>query len=173
LGNPFVFQFSFNQFANMKEVNDIKKEQGPVLEQPAYQFELEFAVRDYELDLQGVVNNAVYQNYLEHARHEFMKKVGIDFKNYTLMGIHFVVVRAEIDYKSALTSGDTFVVSLNLIKESRLRMVFYQEIHRLPDKKLVLKAKVTATALNQYGRPEIPKEVDSIIKAHFTEVKHC
>ncbi|GAB6057933.1 acyl-CoA thioesterase [Desulfonatronum parangueonense] len=132
-----------------------------------YDFTLEMAVRDYECDMQGIVNNAVYQNYLEHARHEYMKKVGIDFKSYTMMGIFFVVVRAEIDYKSALTGGDAFVVGLNLIKETRLRMVFYQDIHRLSDEKLILKAKITATALNQQGKPEIPKEVDAVIKQHF------
>ena len=35
-----------------------------------YQFQLEFQVRDYECDMQGHVNNAVYLNYLEHCRHE-------------------------------------------------------------------------------------------------------
>ncbi|NSW95739.1 MAG: acyl-CoA thioesterase, partial [Bacteroidales bacterium] len=35
-------------------------------------FRLEFTVRDYECDLQGVVNNANYQHYLEHARHEYL-----------------------------------------------------------------------------------------------------
>ena len=39
-------------------------------------FTLEMAVRDYECDLQAVVNNAVYQNYLEHARHEYLKSLG-------------------------------------------------------------------------------------------------
>ena len=34
-------------------------------------------VRDHELDRFGVVNNAVYQNYLEHARHAFLASRGI------------------------------------------------------------------------------------------------
>ena len=38
-----------------------------------YDFELSLAVRDYECDLQGVVNNATYQNYLEHARHKYLQ----------------------------------------------------------------------------------------------------
>ncbi len=44
-----------------------------------YQSNLEFSVRDYECDLAGMVNNASYLNYLEHARHQFLKGRGIDF----------------------------------------------------------------------------------------------
>ena len=42
-------------------------------------FVLDMEVRDYECDLQGVVNNSVYQNYLEHTRHKYLKSTGIDF----------------------------------------------------------------------------------------------
>lgn len=52
-----------------------------------YTFTLEMDVRDYECDIQGIVNNAVYQNYLEHARHEYLKEVGIDFAELAKMGL--------------------------------------------------------------------------------------
>ena len=44
-----------------------------------YIFELEMKVRDYECDLQGIVNNANYQHYIEHTRHEFLLAQGISF----------------------------------------------------------------------------------------------
>ena len=59
----------------------------------------ESEVRDYECDLQGIVNNATYQNYLEHARHLFLKAKGIDFAEVTARGIYLIVVRVEIDYR--------------------------------------------------------------------------
>ena len=126
-------------------------------------FEMELAVRDYECDIQGIVNNSVYQNYLEHVRHEYLKKIGIDFSEYAKKGINFVVFRIELDYKSPLSSGDKFIVTCRMEKESELKIAFYQEIYRKQDQKLALKGKVIATALNVRGRPEIPIELKNIL----------
>ena len=128
-----------------------------------YDFTLALAVRDYECDIQGIVNNGVYQNYLEHVRHEYLKSRGIDFADYARRGINLVVVRAELDYKYPLTSGDEFIVGLNVVRESRARFAFLQDIFRLPDEKLVMKAKVIGTALNERGRPAIPDELDRML----------
>ncbi len=128
-------------------------------------FTLEMHVRDYECDIQGIVNNGVYQNYLEHARHVFLKQIGIDFAALAKDGINLVVVRAELDYKFPLASGDAFVISVNLKRESKLKFAFYQDIYRVADNKLVMNAKVIGTALNTRGRPEIPAELDRYLEA--------
>ena len=36
-------------------------------------------VRSYELDFAGIVNNAVYLNYLEEARLDFLRQHNFDF----------------------------------------------------------------------------------------------
>ena len=126
-------------------------------------FCLEMAVRDYECDLQGVVNNAVYQNYLEHARHEYLKSIGIDFAALAAEGINLVVVRVEMDYKLSLTSGDRFVVEVRPERLSPVRIGFHQDIYRLPDRKLVIRALVTGTALNAKGRPQLPKALTELL----------
>jgi len=124
-----------------------------------YQYELGFSVRDYECDLQGIVNNAVYLNYFEHARHTFLIGKNIDFAALHNEGIDLVVSRIEIDYKLSLTSGDLFVVKLNILKEGHLRLIFDQAIFRISDNKLVAHTKVTGVGLKR-GRPirleEIP-----------------
>ena len=129
----------------------------------AYHFTTEMNVRDYECDMQGIVNNSVYQNYLEHVRHLYLKQVGIDFAEYTRQGVNLVVVRAELDYKYPLVSGDSFLVCLTICRESALKFAFYQDIFRLPDNKPVLKAKIIGTALNQRGRPQIPEALDALL----------
>ena len=128
-----------------------------------YQFKLEFAVRDYECDLAGMVNNASYLNYLEHARHEFLKSKGIAFARLAQQGIYLVVIRVELDYLYSLRSGDTFYIGTNAERVSRLRFGFQQDVYRLPDEKPVLKAKVIGTAVDAKGKPMLPKELEGIL----------
>jgi len=107
-------------------------------------------VRDYECDLQGIVNNANYQHYLEHARHEYIQTLGISFSELHSNGVDFVVARLEMAFKTPLKSKDSFLVSVDMKKEG-LRWVFYQNIYRESDHALVVKAKVDAVCL-VYGK---------------------
>ena len=71
-----------------------------------FTYELDFKVRDYECDLQGIVNNSVYQNYLEHTRHEFLLDNNVSFDLLHQQGVDAVVARIEMAYKTPLKSGD-------------------------------------------------------------------
>jgi acyl-CoA thioester hydrolase len=132
-----------------------------------YRFRLDFAVRDYECDLAGMVNNASYLNYIEHARHEFLRSSGIDFADLAAQGVYLIVVRIELDFLYPLRSGERFYVGLNPERVSRLRFGFQQDIFRLPDEKPVLKAKVIGSAINENGRPRLPREILSLIDQGF------
>ena len=120
-----------------------------------YIYSLELKVRDYECDLQGIVNNSVYQNYLEHTRHEFLSDIlSYDFAELTKQGITPVVYRIEIDYKLPLKSGDKFISKINVSLDGKLKIVFHQDIYRKLDNKLIVKAKVIAVVLKN-GRPTL------------------
>lgn len=106
-----------------------------------YIFKLEMKVRDYECDLQCIVNNANYQHYMEHARHEFLESTGANFSELHKQGIDAMVARVEIDYKAPLTSGDRFIVGLNITREGA-KLVFYEDIYRLSDLKLCTKGRI-------------------------------
>ena len=128
-----------------------------------YLFTLNDKVRDYECDLQGIVNNSVYQNYLEHTRHEFLYASGIDFAKLTSEGIFLVVTRAELDYKTPLKSGDSYWIGLRLARSSKVRFDFYQDIYRASDNKLAVSAKITGTCLNERGRPSALPELEQLM----------
>lgn len=130
-----------------------------------YGFSLELSVRDYECDLQGIVNNAIYLHYLEHARHEFLISRGVSFAVLHEEGLDLIVTRVEIDYKYPLKSRDRFVVRLNLRREGNIRFIFEQDIFRMPDEKLIINAKVTGIAIRN-GRPVSPEKIIALIVPH-------
>lgn len=127
-------------------------------------FNWESEVRDYECDLQGIVNNARYQHYLEHARHLYLREQGIDFAEVTARGIYLIVTRIEIDYKHPLRAGDRFKVDLRLERLTRIRFAFLQEIHKIGNgKELAIRARVTTAAMNEKGRPMLPRELEPLL----------
>jgi acyl-CoA thioester hydrolase len=121
-----------------------------------FDYQIELEVRDHECDLQGIVNNSIYQNYLEHCRHKFLNEVGLSFAQMHHEGIDAVVVRAELDYKLPLRPGDTFLIQLKMAKQGRLRIIFKQQILRKNDGKVMVNARII-TALTRKGRPVSPE----------------
>lgn len=115
-------------------------------------FSVRFQVRDYECDLQGIVNNAVYQHYLEHARHEFLRARGFSFADLTERGIHLVVVRAELDYRRPLRPGNNFEVRLRCQRSGGMRHLFLQDIV-LENGEVALSARIEWTTIDSSGKP--------------------
>lgn len=127
-------------------------------------FRIELKVRDYECDLQGIVNNGVYFNYLEHARHEFLAANNIDFAQLAADKINLVVIRSEIDFKSSLVPGDEFYVEIEPERISKTRFGFRQKIVRLKDEKVAIDALIIGTSLNERGRPFLPDYINSVFQ---------
>ena len=114
-------------------------------------FTLEIAVRDYELDSEGIVNNAIYLHYLEHTRHAFVKQEGIPFGSLTSEGLVPVVRRMTIDYHVPLRSGDVMLSALWIEREGA-RFIFHQDIFKKGSGELVVNAVVTIVCMEQNGR---------------------
>ena len=128
-------------------------------------FEKEMEVRDYECDMADGVNNSVYYNYLEHARHSMLKESGIDFAELARQRIGLVVARAEIDFKRSLMSGDKFVIKSVVRRTSKVRFEFTQDIYKLSDQTLIASAKIIGIPINPEGRPKLPPELEPLIMA--------
>ena len=116
-----------------------------------YFFTLEIAVRDYELDSEGIVNNAVYLHYLEHTRHAFVKQEGIPFGSMTSEGLIPVVRRMTIDYFTPLRSGDVMLSCLWIEREGA-RFIFHQDIFKKEGGEPVVSAMVTIVCMERNGR---------------------
>ncbi len=123
-----------------------------------YIFETQMEVRDYECDIQGIVNNANYLHYTEHTRHLFLQHVGLSFVEMHSRGIDPVVARMNLRYRSPLRCDDVFMSRLNLHKEG-VRWVFCHDIYRASDERLCFSATVELAILVN-GRVGMSEEYD-------------
>lgn len=95
-----------------------------------YIFELPIKVRDYEVDSEGIVNNAIYLHYLEHTRHEFCQWAGLSFREMHNQGIDPVLRKVEIEYIKPLSLGDSMISKLWISREGA-KFIFHQDIYTL------------------------------------------
>lgn len=111
-----------------------------------YIYETRMEVRDYECDIQGIVNNANYLHYTEHTRHRFILSLGVSFSKLHEQGIDPVVARMNLEYKTPLTCDDEFISRLALRKDD-IRYIFSHDIYRASDERLCFHADVTLVIL--------------------------
>ena len=127
-----------------------------------YIYKLEMKVRDYECDIQGVVNNANYQHYLEYARHEFLEYIGGSFSQMHNQGFDLMVSKITLEYKRPLRGGDRFVVCINTCRKGA-KLIFQQDIYNLADGALMLKGEIDVICLKD-GRLTRGEVFDEMFK---------
>ena len=88
-------------------------------------------VRDYECDIEGIVNNANYLHYMEHTRHLFLQKRGLSFAEMHRKGVDAVVARMNLQYKTPLQCDDEFISRLWLEKQG-VRYIFHTKTSSVP-----------------------------------------
>lgn len=130
-----------------------------------YVYEREMEVRDYELDAEGIVNNANYLHYLEHTRHGFCVANGISFAQMQEKGVIPVLNRVEIDYKTPLSSGDRFVSKL-WVERKGARFVFHQDLFKTDTGESVVSAVVSCVCLSD-GKLDRGDMLAEVFKKHL------
>ena len=119
-------------------------------------------VRDHELDRFGVVNNAVYQNYLEHARHAFLASRGISLTHLLEEKFRPVITRIDLEFLLPLQSGDSFSVQLWLTRLTRVKFQFFQQIQKIPSMQSTTRAQGIGTFLGPNDRPVMPENMKNL-----------
>lgn len=125
----------------------------------------EIIVRSYECDSYSHVNNAVYLNYLEHARMDFLHKIKFDYKGIVKEGFSLYVTHIDIHYKASAFLDDKLIVETKPTKLKHIMGEFTQTIKK-EDGTLCAEATVTWASVKNDGRPaKIPEEfmVDGLI----------
>lgn len=129
-------------------------------------FKIDFEVRDNEVDIQGVVNNCNYHIYLGHARHQYLKHVGIPFAEMAEKNQLLLLISTHVEFKRPLKAEDRFFVTCKMVPHEKLRIGFEQEIKKHDEEQtLIVKAYNVGVCIdgNNRNRPYIPE----FIKQNF------
>lgn len=105
-----------------------------------------------DTDLAGIVYYANYLKFIERARTEWVRDLGVDqVKLKEDEGVVFAVRRLEADYLSPAKFDDDLTVETELEAMTGVRIVLSQQVKR--GEELLFSAQVTLVALNETGHP--------------------
>jgi acyl-CoA thioester hydrolase len=112
-------------------------------------FSISFEVRDNEVDMQGVVNNANYFIYLAHCRHKYAASIGINFAEFAKNKQNLLLLATDTVFKNSLLPDDKFYVTCQAVSlNSKMKFAFKQEIRLADNDRLILTSLNTATCIN-------------------------
>ncbi|WP_452223011.1 acyl-CoA thioesterase [Lacinutrix chionoecetis] len=89
---------------------------------------IDIRVRYAETDQMGVVHHGNYALYLEIARIEWLRKLGISYKKMEASGLGLPVVSLSVKYKKPIQYDDVITVKTSLKKSPSASVEFEYEI---------------------------------------------
>ena len=110
-----------------------------------------------DTDLSGLVYHANYLKFIERARSEWVRSLGIDQAAMRAAGRVFVVVRIEADYRAPARYDDALDVETRMAEMRPARMILEQVVRR--DGAPLFEARVTLALIGPNGRPERLPEI--------------
>ena len=125
----------------------------------------EIKVRGFHLDIYQHVNNARYLEFLEEARWEYLEESG-DIEYFQSLGLAWVIVNININYRAAATMGQTLTINTGLSKVGGKSAVFHQEIKLKGSDTVVADADITFVLMDQKTGKAVP--IDGAVKERMT-----
>lgn len=122
-----------------------------------------FPIRVYyeDTDMAGIVYYANYLRYIERARSDWVREIGIDQLAMKADGIVFAVRRVEADYVTPARFDDCLEVRTTVTQLTPARMIMAQKVWR--DEALVFAADVTIVCIGADGKPaRLPAKLRSL-----------
>ena len=121
--------------------------------------EIEIAVRYYETDAQGVVHHAVYLQYFELGRVEFLRALGFDYADFERQGVFLVVIEVDCRYQRPCRFGDQVRLVTEIERVTPARIFHRYEVFG-PDDKLCVRGRTTLACVDRDGVPQrIPAQL--------------
>lgn len=123
-----------------------------------------FPVRVYyeDTDLAGIVYYANYLKFIERARSEWVREIGVDQRAMKAQEVVFAVKRVEADYIVPAAFEDDLVIETTPLSMTPARLVLSQAVKR--DDTNLFQSKITLVAIGQAGKPvRLPDQLRHVV----------
>ncbi len=116
-------------------------------------------VSSYELDSHGHVNNAVFLNYLERARGDYLLSKDLRFSDFKRWDRFPIVIRANLEYKAPAFADDEIVVKGRIAEVTAASFTMDYQVYNIENNRLLLTGQTVHVFVNKDNRPSrIPEE---------------
>lgn len=113
---------------------------------------MEIRIYYEDTDCGGVVYYANYLKYFERARTQYLEERGLSVAKLMSEGTVFVVVHAEVDYRSAARYGETLVIETAVQNLSAASLTFAHVIKDKERGRVVVEGSARLAATNGNGK---------------------
>ncbi len=131
-------------------------------------FEYPVHVHAHHTDYAGVVWHGTYVAWLEEARVECLRSVGVEYADWVAGGCELPVVELSIRYHRFLQMGKLAVVRTRMRKMTGIRLHWEYQVQSLDGQETYITAQVTLVAVDrQSGKVlrQLPAEIkDTLAK---------
>lgn len=111
-------------------------------------FEYPVKVQPHHTDFGGVVWHGAYVAWLEEARVESLRSIGIEFADLVAAGCNLPVVEMALRYHRPLRLGQSAVVKTQMREMKGVRLAWDYEIQALGGPEVYLTGQVTLVAID-------------------------
>lgn len=115
-------------------------------------------VRNHELDANNHVNNAIYLQYLESARMDYLRAIDFDYEGFFNAGYFLYVTHIDIHYRASARLFDELSIDVEPVRFGKASGTFHQTIKNQRGE-ICAEADVTWACVNSSGKPsKMPEE---------------
>ncbi|MGQ0811320.1 MAG: acyl-CoA thioesterase [Nitrospiraceae bacterium] len=113
---------------------------------------MEIRIYYEDTDCGGVVYYANYLRYFEWARTEYLEERGISVSELIKEGTQFLVMRAEVDYRSPARYGEVLTVETKLVEIGRTSLTFAHVLRERTSQRVVVEGSAKLVTVDGQGK---------------------
>jgi acyl-CoA thioester hydrolase len=133
-------------------------------------FEYPIVVHPHHTDYGGIVWHGTYLTWMEEARVQCLKSIGIDFADLVSLGCDLPVVDLSIRYRRALKMGESAIVKTRMIDMTGVRIVCEYEIQSVDRAIIYLTGVVTLVAVDR-EKGKIMRQLPATVKDALVKMR--